>query len=566
MERIWLDNYPPGVPREIDANRFASLTEILAWAGERFPERDAFTNQGTAIKYGELRELSEHFAAYLQHVTKLSRGDRVAIILPNLLQYPVALFGVLLAGGVVVNTNPLYTARELQHQLADSGATVAIVLENFAHTLEQVLENTQVRHVIVTGVGDMLGLLKGPIVNLAVKYLRHMVPAWHIAHAVTFPEALAAGSRFGLERAALRPEDIAFLQYTGGTTGVPKGAVLTHGNVVANVEQTVAWMSGVMNEGEELVVIPLPLYHIFAMMAMFAFMRLGATSLLITNPRDIPQFIKELKHTRLTVMIGVNTLFNALLNAADIGEVKADALKLVIAGGMAVQRPVAERWLKVFGTQMIEGYGLTECSPIVCANPLNISGFTGCIGLPLPSTDVAICDDADHELPIGEVGEIFVRGPQVMRGYWNRPDETRKVLTTDGWLRTGDIGLVDARGYVKLVDRKKDVIIVSGFKVFPNEVEEVVAMHAGVFEVAAISAVDERSEQAVKIVVVRKDPNLTAEEIAAHCRKYLTAYKVPRYIVFRDGPLPKSNIGKILRRLVQDEENRPLPEHAEAQP
>ena len=554
MEKIWLKSYPPGVPDEIDAKVLGALPDILDLACERYAERAAFLNLGRSVSYGELRELSSSFAAYLRNCVRLSPGERVAIMLPNLLQYPVALFGVFGAGGVVVNVNPQYTARELEYQLNDSGATVVVVLENFAHVLERALPATQVRHVVVTGVGDLLGLAKGAIVNLAVKYVRHMVPDWNIPGAVGFKDALEAGR--GLSFTPVRPaaEDIAFLQSTGGTTGVPKGAVLTHGNMAANVEQTLAWVSGVLKEGEEVAVIPLPLYHIFALMAMLSFMRLGASNILITDPRDLHGLVKELKHSDFSVMIGVNMLFNAILNFEEAGELKPRTLKLVIAGGMAVQRPVAERWRKVFGTQMIEGYGLTECSPIVCANPLNATEFSGRAGLPLPSTEVAICDDEGNELPPGESGEILVRGPQVMTGYWNRPDETRLVLTEDGWLHTGDIGLVDDEGYVKLLDRKKDVIVVSGFKVFPAEIEEVVSMLAGVVEVAVVGVPDERSDQAVKLVVVRSDTSLTVEDLADHCRKNLTGYKVPKYFDLRETPLPKSNIGKVLRRLVRDEE------------
>lgn len=554
MHKIWLDNYPPGVPAEVQADRFASIPAMLAWVCERFGAEPAFTNQGTSISWRQLDTLSRDFAAWLQGAAGLRKGDRIAIMLPNLLQYPVVLLGALRAGCVVVNTNPMYTARELQHQLADSGAVAIVVLDNFAHTLQEVLPSTQVRHVLTTRVGDMLHFPKAQIVNLVVRYVRHMVPPWHIAGAVALPDAVARGAGMALEDAALAPSDTAFLQYTGGTTGVPKGAVLTHGNVIANVEQTRAWVAGALEEGKEVVVIPLPLYHVFALTATLVYCRLGANVVLITNPRDMPGFVKELRHTRFTAMIGVNTLFNALLDAPGINEVDFRHLKLAVAGGMALQRAVAQRWHQMTGLPLIEGYGLTEASPIVCANPLNATEYSGTIGLPLPSTDVAIIDDSGNELPPGELGELCVRGPQVMQGYWNKPDETAHVFAPGGWLRTGDIGMIGADGQVKLVDRKKDMIIVSGFKVYPSEIEDVVAMHPGVQEVAAVRARDEHSDEVVKIVVLAKDPALSADALLEHCRRNLTAYKVPKYVVFRIEPLPKSSIGKILRRVVAEEE------------
>lgn len=556
MQKTWIKSYPPGVPEEIRLDEFNSLNAILTWTCERFGDLPAFSNQGTTITYRKLDALSRSFAAYLQNVAGLSKGDRVAIMMPNLLQYPIALFGALRAGCVVVNVNPLYTARELQYQLVDSGAISIVVLDNFAHTLEEVLPNTSVRHVVTTGVGDMLHFPKGQIVNLVVKYAKHMVPEWHINDAAAFSDALEMGADMTLNEVALHTGDTAFLQYTGGTTGVPKGAVLTHGNLVANVQQTAAWVTGVLNEGEETAIIPLPLYHVFALTVMLAFFRLGANNVLITNPRDLPGFIKELKHTRFSAMIGVNTLFNALLNAPGIGELHTGSVKVVVAGGMAVQRAVAEKWHKTFGLPLIEGYGLTETSPIACANPLGIAEYTGTIGLPVPSTEVAILDEAGKEVPLHELGEICIRGPQVMAGYWNKPEETANVFTSDGWLRTGDMGFMNDAGYIKLVDRKKDIIVVSGFKVFPNEVEDVVALHPGVLESVAVAAADERSDQVVKIVVLRKDPALTAEALIEHCRKHLAAYKVPKYVVFRKEPLPKSNIGKVLRRVVKEEEDQ----------
>jgi long-chain acyl-CoA synthetase len=553
MEKLWLKSYPPGVPAEVKLDRFASLPAMLDWVAVRYRDKSAFSNQGATIAWHELDAMSRRFAAYL-HAAGLRKGERVAIMMPNLLQYPVVLFGALRAGCTVVNVNPLYTARELQYQLANSGASAIVVLDNFAHTLEQVLPSTQVRQVITTRVGDMLHFPKAQMVNLVVKHLRHMVPDWHIEGAVSLADALRRGEFLPAPDMPLETRDIAFLQYTGGTTGVPKGAVLTHGNILANIEQITAWTAGTLAEGDETIVIPLPLYHVFALTAMLTFCRLGEHIVLITNPRDIHGFVRELKHLRFSALIGVNTLFNALLGAPDIGQVDASRAKLVVAGGMALQRAVAERWQQVFGTPIIEGYGLTEASPFVCANPLNAAAYSGSIGLPVPSTEVALLDDAGAEVAPGEPGEICVRGPQVMAGYWNMPEETAHVFTPDGWLRSGDMGRMDAQGFIKLIDRKKDVIIVSGFKVFPNEVEDVVALHPGVFEVAAIRARDEQANEAVKVVVVRRDPALTAEALIEHCRKNLTAYKVPRYVVFRTEPLPKSNIGKILRRVVMEQE------------
>jgi long-chain acyl-CoA synthetase len=555
MEKIWLKSYPPEVPAQADITSYPSLNAMLESNCARFSSLTAFSNQGAAITYRELDALSHALAAYLQQVAGLVGGERVAIMLPNLLQYPVALFAALRAGCLVVNCNPLYTARELHHQLLDSGAACIIVLENFAHTLEQALPGSAIRKVITTRVGDLLHFPRAQLTNFVVEHVKHMVPEWHIDGAVEFSDALAQGADLHLSQVSAGPADVAFLQYTGGTTGVPKAAMLTHGNIVANVQQTAAWVCGSLDEGVETAVIPLPLYHVFALTSMLTFLKLGANCVLITNPRDMPGLIKELKRTRSTVIIGVNTLFNAMLNAQGIAHIDADGLKLVIAGGMAVQRAVAERWQQMFGVPIIEGYGLTETSPIVCANPLNISAYTGMIGLPLPSTEVAIMDDAGLPVAPGDFGEICIRGPQVMKGYWNQVDETAHVLSADGWLRSGDMGVMDPRGYVTLLDRKKDVIVVSGFKVFPNEVEDVVAMHAGVLEVAAIAAADERSGEVVKIVVVRKDGALTAEALVEHCKHYLAAYKVPKYVIFRDQSLPKSTIGKILRRIVKEEEN-----------
>jgi long-chain acyl-CoA synthetase len=553
MQKIWLDSYPPGVPANIKLEKCVSLGGLLGWECGGYGAQPAFSNQGTTLSWSRVDDLSRHFAAWL-HQRGLAKGDRVAIMLPNLLQYPVVLFGALRLGCVVVNLNPQNTERELQHQLADSGAVAIVVLDNFAHTLEQVIGATQVRHVITSRVGDLLHFPKAQIVNLLARHVHHMVPAWHIEGSVALPEALELGASLPLPEVALVPEDIAFLQYTGGGTGAPKGAVLSHGNVVANIEQTAVWVRGHVVEGEEKAVIPLPLYHIFALTAMLAFSRLGAHIVLVTNPRDIPSFVKELRHTQFTALIGVNTLFAALLDAPDIGTIDSSAMKVVVAGAMPLQRNVAERWHRLFGVPIVEGYGLTEASPIVCANRLDTRSYTGSIGLPLPSTDVALLDDEGRELPLGEIGEICVRGPQVMKGYWNMPEETERAFTADGWLRTGDMGFMNEHGYVKLLDRKKDMIRVAGSTVFAREVEDVVAAHPGVLEVAAIAAPDANSGQAVKIVVVRRDPGLQAKELIDYCKKNLSAYKVPRQVSFRSEPLPKSGVGKILRRQVAEEE------------
>jgi long-chain acyl-CoA synthetase len=555
MNKIWLQNYPQGIPAEVDVAQYRSLKEILEQSCQRFAALPAFTNMGTSLSYADLDRLTRQFGAFLQQQLRLPKGARVAIMMPNLLQYPVALFGALRAGMTVVNVNPLYTARELRHQLRDSGAEAIVVLENFAHTLQEVMADTPVKTVVTTQVGDLLPALKSLLVNFVVKRVKGMVPEWRISAALDFHAALEAGSRHRLEDVPVGPDDVAFLQYTGGTTGVAKGAILTHGNMVANLQQTSAWMSRVLQEGVETVVTALPLYHIFSLTAnCLTFMKWGANNLLITNPRDIPGFIKELKRVRFTAITGVNTLFSALLNHAGIREVDAGALKVAVGGGMAVQRSVAQRWQEAMGVALVEGYGLTETSPIVCANPLDATEFSGAVGLPLPSTEVSIRDDKGEELAIGEVGEICVRGPQVMKGYWNLPEETAKTLDRDGWLHTGDMGMMDARGYVRITDRKKDLVIVSGFNVYPNEVEDVIAMHPGVLESAVIGVPDEHSGEAVKVIALRKDPTLTEKALIEHCRKSLTGYKVPKYVEFRTEPLPKTPIGKVLRRVLRDEE------------
>jgi long-chain acyl-CoA synthetase len=548
MQRPWLTLYPEGIPAEVNYTAFNSLKEILETSCARFADLPAYGNMGVSMTYRELDQLSRDFAAYLQKVAGLKKGDRLAIMLPNLLQYPIALFGAQRAGVVVVNTNPLYTPRELEHQLKDSGATAIVVLENFAHTLEQVIDRTPVRTVITTQIGDMFPAFKRMLTNLVVKHVRKMVPAWRLAQATGFTEALAAGREQMLDEVPVRLDDLAFLQYTGGTTGLAKGAMLTQANMVANLQQVGAWIARDLKEGEEVAIIPLPLYHVYALTTNLVFMKIGARIELITNPRDLPAFVSTLKKVPFTAMIGVNTLYGALLNAPDFAELDLKRLKLASAGGMAVQRAVAERWKQMTGVPLVEGYGLTETAPVAISNPLDIKDWTGNIGVPIPSTDAAILDDDGEFLPVGEVGEIAIRGPQVMRGYWQRPDETAKVFTRDGWFRTGDMGFMDEQGRFKITDRKKDMIIVSGFKVFPNEVEDVVMLHPGVMEVAAIGEHDERSGEMVKIVVVKKDAELTQDQLTEHCKKHLTSYKVPKLIEFRSEPLPKTNIGKVLRR------------------
>ena len=550
MEPIWLKNYPPGVPAEVDVHEFASLPAVLKRSCQRFADLPAYSSLGATITYAELDRLCGAFSAYLQTVLGLKRGDRVAIMLPNLLQYPVALFGILRAGMVVVNINPQYTRSELEHQLSDSGAVAIVVLENFAYTLQKVLTaNSSLKPtVITTEVGDMLAWPKKLLTNFVVRQVKKMVPDWKINGAIKFNAAMRRGAQLALREVALGHSDTAFLQYTGGTTGVAKGAMLTHGNMVANVQQLAAWMGRDLQDGKEVYVCPLPLYHVYALASSLVFMKMGAHAILITNPRDMPAFIHDLKKYPCTAIIGVNTLYRALMDAPAFADVNFRQLKLANAGGMAVQRVVAERWKKATGVPLVEAYGLTETSPGAIANPLDIADWTGTIGMPIPSTQAVILDEDDRELPVGEVGEICLRGPQVMAGYWQHPEETAKVFTPDGWLRTGDMGFMDARGYFKITDRKKDMIVVSGFKVFPNQIEDVVVMHPGVAEAAAIGAPDERSGEVVKIIVVKKDPLLTADELMAHCRKHLTGYKVPKIIEFREEPLPKTTIGKILRR------------------
>ena len=551
MEKIWLKEYPSGVPAEVDLTEFASLKDILEKSCQRFADLPAYSNMGVTLRYRDIDRLSRDFGAYLQGLG-LDKGARVAIMMPNVLQYPIALFGALRAGLTVVNVNPLYTPRELEHQLNDSGSTVIVIIENFAHTLQEVLDKTPVKTVITTELGDLFPFPKRPLVNFVVKHVKKMVPAWRIPGAVPFRQALSQGAGQTLTDVPLNHDDIAFLQYTGGTTGVSKGAMLTHGNMVANLQQASAWLSPSSKPAEETIITALPLYHIFSLTAnCLTFMKVGGHNILITNPRDMPGFVKELSKVRFTGISGVNTLFNGLLHTPGFERLNFSALKLCLSGGMALQRAVAERWKQVTGVSLIEGYGLTETSPAVTFNPLTLPEYNGSIGLPMPSTELSIRNDEGQELGLGEAGEICVRGPQVMRGYWNRPEETAQVMTRDGYLRTGDIGYVDERGYVRIVDRKKDMILVSGFNVYPNEIEDVAAHHPGVLEVAAVGVPDEKSGEAVKLVVVKKDPALTAEALIEHCRQQLAGYKIPRLVEFRTE-LPKTNVGKILRRLLRE--------------
>ncbi len=552
MDRIWLKNYPAGVPADIDPNRYSSLKALFEEACAKYRDLPAYTNMGTTLRYAELDELSRAFAAWLQQKSGLVAGDRVALMMPNILQYPIALFGTLRAGMVVVNTNPLYTARELEHQLTDSGAKAIVILENFAHVLAEVGPRTQIKKVLVTGVGDLLGFPRGPIVNFVLRHVRKQVPAWQIPGALRFKSALSSGLGLKLDEVSLSLQDTAFLQYTGGTTGVSKAAVLTHGNMVANLLQAEAWIKpAVPTAPSPVVITALPLYHIFSLTAnCFLFAHLGAHNLLITNPRDFAGFVKELKKYPFFFISGVNTLFNALLNTPGFDAIDFSALRITLGGGMAVQAAVAARWKAVTGCILTQAWGLTETSPAACINPIGVD-FNGSIGLPIPSTDLSIRDDAGGELGIDAIGEICVRGPQVTSGYWQRPDETEKVFFAD-WLRTGDIGRIDSGGYVYIEDRKKDMILVSGFNVYPNEVEGIAVEHAGVLEAAAVAEADESSGEAVSLFVVKKDPKLTAEELIAHCRRQLTGYKVPKHVYFRDE-LPKTNVGKILRRALRDE-------------
>ena len=552
MEKVWLKSYPAGVPETIDVNAYQSVAEVFNQAVESYGEKPAFTNFGTTLSYNDMDRLTGQLASYLQSLPNMRKGDRVAILMPNVLQNPISIFAAIRGGFTVVNTNPLYTARELKHQLSDSGAKAIIVMENFCHVLDEVIDETPIQHVITTQLGDMLHFPKSLIVNLVVKYIKKMVPAFSLPGRVTFKAALKQGSRKPYNKVQLSHEDIAFLQYTGGTTGVAKGAMLTHGNLVANMEQASTWISGKIEEGKETIITALPLYHIFSLTAnCLTFMKIGALNYLITNPRDMPNFVKELKNVSFTVVTGVNTLFIGLLNTPGFDEIDFSALKFTLGGGMAVQQPVAERWTKVTGSPLLEAYGLTETSPAVCINPLDLVDYNGSIGLPVPSTEVSIQDENGNLLPQGESGELCVRGPQVMKGYWQREEETAKVITDDGWFKTGDVAKMDEKGYFRIVDRLKDMILVSGFNVYPNEIESVIVGLEGVLEVGVIGVPDGKRGEVVKAVIVRKDPALTEEDVIAHCRKDLTAYKVPRIVEFRTE-LPKTNVGKILRRELRD--------------
>lgn len=553
QERPWLSSYPAGVPAEIDLEQFPSIVSVLESSFQQFRDKPAYSNLGKVLSYDEVDRLSRQFAAYLLGELKLKKGDRVAIMMPNCLQYPIATFGILRAGLVVVNHNPLYTARELRHQLQDSGAKAIVVLDNFGHTVQEVLADTEVKQVITTGLGDMLGFPKGAIVNFMLKHVKKMVPDYSIPGAIRFNDAVTLGQRHELPEVVIEPGDIAFLQYTGGTTGVAKGAVLTHRNLVANMQQAAAWISSTNLElGKEVIITAIPLYHIFALTAnCLVFMKLGGMNHLITNPRDMPGFVKELSKVKFTAITGVNTLFNGLLNTPGFDKLDFSHLKLTLGGAMAVQRAVADRWKKTTGVTLVEAYGLTETSPAACINPLDMAEYNGAIGLPISSTDACVKDEDGRQLPTGEVGELCIKGPQVMKGYWQRPEETANVIDADGWLHTGDMAKMDEKGYFYIVDRKKDMILVSGFNVYPNEVEDVIALMPGVLEVAAVGVPDEKSGEAVKVVIVKKDPALTAEQVKAHARENLTGYKHPKYVEFRTE-LPKTNVGKILRRELRD--------------
>ena len=553
MEKLWLNSYEQGVNAEIDITQYSSISDVFRQSVEKFAHQPAFQNMGKTLTYAEVGKLAENFASYLQNVLKLPRGERVAIMLPNLLQYPIALFGILQAGLVAVNTNPLYTPRELEHQLKDSGATTIIVLENFANTLELVLPRTQIKHVIVASVGEMFGFFKGTLMNFVLRKIKKMVPEYRISGAIPFQTTLKEGAAHTFRPVTLTREDTALLQYTGGTTGVAKGAVLSHGNICANMLQAKEWIKNQLREGKETVIAALPLYHIFALTVnLMIFTNAGSKIILITNPRDMKGFIGELKKERISVFIGVNTLFNGMVNQPDFATVDFSNLRLTLGGGMATQKAVAEKWKKITGTPIVEAYGLTEASPGVCCNPLNIEAYSGGIGLPVPSTEVELRDADGKEVGVGQPGELWVRGPQVMQGYWNRPEETAKTIDARGFLETGDIAVMDEKGWLKLVDRKKDLIVVSGFNVYPNEIEEVVSHNDKVMEVACIGVPNEKTGEALKVFVVKKDPSLTKEELIEFCRTELTAYKVPKDIEFRDE-LPKSNVGKILRRELREQ-------------
>jgi len=555
VDKVWLERYPSDVPETIDPDVYPSLVEMFEQSVNKFADQPAFMNMGSVMTFRKLEERSRAFAAYLQNDLKLKKGDRVAIMMPNLLQYPIALFGILRAGLIAVNVNPLYTPRELEHQLNDADAKAIVIVSNFANTLEQVVDKTPIKHVVLTSLGQMLPRAKGTLVDFVVKYVKRMVPKYDLPNAISFRKALHKGRRLQYVKPFMSGDDIAFLQYTGGTTGVAKGAVLTHRNMIANVMQAKGAYIPMLTEGRELVVTALPLYHIFALTVnCLLFIEIGGRNLLITNPRDIPGFIKELQKYPFTAITGVNTLFNALVNNEDFKELDFSNLHIAVGGGMSVQKAVAEKWKQITGGFLLEGYGLTECAPLVAANPHDSSEYNGAIGLPVPSTEARIVDDEGNILPNTPeyTGELQVRGPQVMQGYWQRPEATKEVIDQDGWLSTGDIVKFDEQGFLHIVDRKKDMILVSGFNVYPNEIEEVVSLHGKVLEVAAIGEPHEVSGEIVKVYVVKRDPSLTKDEVIAHCREHMTGYKIPKKVEFKEE-LPKSNVGKILRRLLREE-------------
>jgi len=553
MEKIWLKSYPEGVPHEIDADAYPSVLHVFEESVSKYADRPAFTNMGVTLTYRELDNKARDFAAFLQKRLGLVHGDRLAIMCPNILQYPIALFGAMKAGLTIVNVNPMYTARELKHQLNDAQADAILIVANFAHTLQEVRAEVPVKHVIVTELGDVFPWLKRKLVNFVVSKVKKLVPDYQLDGAYTFTEVMKEGASLSLDKADLGQTDVAFLQYTGGTTGVAKGAVLTHRNIVANILQAEAWIKGLVKPGEEIIITALPLYHIFSLTAnCMMFSKLGGLNVLITNPRDMKGFVKELAKFKFTAITGVNTLFNGLLNTPGFEKLDFSALRLTLGGGMAVQEVVAMKWQEVTGRPLLEAYGLTETSPAACMNPMNLKSYNGTIGLPIPSTEVSIRDENGKELGIDEPGELHIRGPQVMQGYLNRPEETAKVLSDDGWLSTGDVATIDEKGFCRIVDRKKDMILVSGFNVYPNEIEDVVAAHEKVLEVAAVGIPSKESGEVVKLFVVKKDPSLTEEELYAYCKENLTGYKRPKAIEFRDE-LPKTNVGKILRRALREE-------------
>ena len=551
-DRPWLKNYPSGVPANINPAEYQTLVEMFEKTFEKYRKLPAFTCMGKSITFDQLDKMSTQFGAYLSS-RGLEPGDKVALMMPNLLQYPIALFGALRAGLVIVNTNPLYTPREMKHQFSDSGAKAIVIAENFAANLEKIIHDTSIKTVIVTSIGELLGAVKGTLTNFVVRTVKGMVPKYNIPNTVTFKEALSQGKKFTLPDLQGKPEDVIVLQYTGGTTGVSKGAMLTNRNLISNMLQFRAMIRPFLKEKEEVALSPLPMYHIFAFSVnALALMSIGTRTILITNARDIGSILKEFKNEKITILTGVNTLFNAMLNHKNFASLDFSSLKATAGGGMAVQKVVAEKWKEVTGCNLSEGYGLTESSPVATVNPIDDTGQIGTIGIPVPSTDMRIANEQDQPLAAGEIGEIQIKGPQIMKGYYNRPEETRKTISTDGWLRTGDIGLMQADGFFKIVDRKKDMILVSGFNVYPNEIEDVLAMHPKILEVAAIGVPDEKSTEAVKVFIVKKDKSLTEKEVREYCTEQFTGYKKPKHIVFREE-LPKTNVGKILRRALRDE-------------